>query len=57
MRNRPLEDREYPDPDEDDDSDDLVACPSCKEWIYDDAEQCPHCGQYKGREVVEVAEE
>jgi hypothetical protein len=23
-----------------------VDCPSCGREIYDDAEQCPHCGEY-----------
>ena len=23
-----------------------IECPKCGEAIYDDAPQCPHCGQY-----------
>jgi hypothetical protein len=46
MRRRPIEDHEYPDPDENDDEDDLIPCPSCGRPIFDDAEQCPHCGDY-----------
>ncbi|HVA46671.1 MAG TPA: zinc-ribbon domain-containing protein [Pirellulales bacterium] len=40
-------DWEDPEPDEaDDDSSELVRCPSCREEIYEDAEQCPYCGEY-----------
>jgi large subunit ribosomal protein L32 len=31
-------------------------CPNCHEPKLPHR-ACPHCGQYKGREVVEVAEE
>jgi len=40
-----LWDDDYPD-DEDDDSSCVIACPSCGGEVYDDAEQCPHCGDY-----------
>ncbi len=41
------DDWEQPDPDDADDDDlELVACPSCGEAIYEDAEQCPYCGDY-----------
>jgi len=26
--------------------DDLLPCPECGAEIFDDAEQCPHCGWY-----------
>ncbi len=32
--------------DADDDSDVTIDCPYCGAEMYDDAEQCPHCGQY-----------
>jgi hypothetical protein len=28
------------------DSDQTVECPACGREIYDDAERCPHCGEY-----------
>jgi hypothetical protein len=48
MINRPLEDWEYPEPDEFEDEDDFETqeCPSCGADIYEDAEQCPSCGDY-----------
>jgi hypothetical protein len=48
MPNRSLEDWEYPEPDEDENEDEAetVACPECGEPVYEDAEQCPSCGQY-----------
>ena len=44
----PLEDWEYPEPDEldDDDSVDTRECPACGTKIYEEAEQCPACGEY-----------
>jgi hypothetical protein len=30
----------------DDGTTELVACPACGEEIYEEAEQCPHCGSY-----------
>lgn len=47
---RPLEDREYPDPDEFDDDDETatVQCAACGAEMYDDAPQCPVCGEYVG---------
>ena len=47
-----LDDDEYPDePDggddwDDDDPTETVTCPSCHAEIYEDAEQCPACGDY-----------
>ena len=34
----------------------LATCPNCHE-PKTPHQVCPHCGQYKGREVVEVAED
>lgn len=33
----------------------LVECPNCHELKLPHR-ACPHCGMYKGREVIEVAE-
>lgn len=30
----------------DEDGDDTIPCPNCREPVFDDAEQCPHCGEY-----------
>jgi len=48
MINRPLEDREYPEPDEFEDEDDCETreCPACGVDVYEDIEQCPACGEY-----------
>lgn len=32
--------------DEDDDQSYTIACPACGEDVYEDAEQCPNCGEY-----------
>ncbi len=45
-----LHDDEFPQPDEDDDGDDTVPCPHCRTPVYEDAELCPHCGNYLSRE-------
>jgi hypothetical protein len=46
-----LEGREEPEPDDrDSDSEELVACPACRRMMYEDAERCPHCGNYRSRE-------
>lgn len=34
----------------------LAECPNCHEPKMPHR-ACPHCGKYKGREVIEVAEE
>jgi len=31
---------------DDDDSSEVVPCPECGADVYEDAEQCPTCGQY-----------
>jgi hypothetical protein len=48
INDRPLEDWEFPDPDEGEDEDcsETLACPCCGAAIYEDAEQCPACGEY-----------
>jgi hypothetical protein len=48
VSHRPLEDWEYPDPDDDEEGDDeeTSPCPACGEEIYEDAERCPYCGEY-----------
>jgi predicted nucleic acid-binding Zn ribbon protein len=48
-----LHDRELPDASDQDDDDgsvDTVACPSCGADVYEQAERCPHCGQYQSGE-------
>jgi endogenous inhibitor of DNA gyrase (YacG/DUF329 family) len=43
----PLEDWEDPEPDLDEsDESETLPCPACGEPVYEDAEQCPHCGTY-----------
>jgi hypothetical protein len=43
----PLEDWEDPEPDPDEsDESETLPCPACGEPVYEDAEQCPHCGTY-----------
>lgn len=46
-----LDDREWPDEDDEDD-DQTVPCPHCREPVYEDAERCPSCGRYLTREDV-----
>jgi ribosomal protein S27AE len=41
-----LEDREYPDEDDDDDETLTRECPQCGADVYEDAEQCPRCGAW-----------
>ena len=45
-------DPEEPDESDQDDEDGAVEirCPNCKKWIFEDAEQCPMCGQYVSTE-------
>lgn len=44
-----LDDREWPD---DEDDDQTIPCPHCREPVYEDAERCPSCGRYLTREDV-----
>ena len=41
---------EHPDEDwvedEGDEDDVLLACPSCRELVHEDTQQCPHCGDW-----------
>ena len=39
-------DEDYFDASLDDDETEIVCCPECGSDVYEDAEQCPHCGQY-----------
>ena len=41
-------DREGPDPEEMDSSDeaDLEVCPNCRKLISEETERCPHCGEF-----------
>ena len=44
-----LRDDEYPDREDSDDEDELtetVPCPQCGTQVYEDAVQCPICGEY-----------
>jgi len=45
-RDDPIEDHEFPEPDSWDDAPPTAPCPQCGSEIYDDAEQCPVCGDY-----------
>lgn len=42
------QDRDLPDESDMDSTDEegLDACPFCRKMIFEDAERCPHCGQY-----------
>ena len=43
------EDDDWEDPESEafaDDDGGLVTCPSCGEEIFEDAQQCPYCGDY-----------
>lgn len=46
--NRPIEDYEYPEPDIEDDETETATlrCSSCGESIYEEAVECPYCGNY-----------
>lgn len=48
MAHRPLEDWEYPEPDDDEEMEvsETLPCPSCGEPVYEDTEECPYCGEY-----------
>ena len=41
-----LDDSEYPDPPDDDERQDTSVCPSCSSEVFEDAVQCPVCGEY-----------
>ena len=47
-----FDDREWPDPQDctpEDAEPDEVPCPNCQNLIYEEAEQCPHCGEWVDR--------
>lgn len=46
-----LDEREYPDPDEDDDLSDTTPCPACGADVFADAPACPVCGHYIAAET------
>jgi len=41
-----IADEEWVDEDEEDSSDDLLVCPSCRREVHEDTQQCPHCGNW-----------
>lgn len=41
-----LDDSEYPEDPDYDDSDDMVPCPHCDMSIHEEAERCLYCGHY-----------
>jgi hypothetical protein len=44
-------DDDWDDDNSDEDEEDTTdECPYCHKPVYDDAEQCPHCGQYISKE-------
>ena len=53
-KDKPLEDKEFPDEEDllDDDGEDeqpslrLSRCPACGETVYEQAQQCPHCKEW-----------
>ena len=50
---------DWEDPDEsecDDDDSDTIACPQCGADVYEDAEQCPICGNYLIRDTNPLRE-
>jgi RNA polymerase subunit RPABC4/transcription elongation factor Spt4 len=45
--NQPLEDWEYPDPDEYDEEEvDTIVCPECGRDVYEESPSCPECGHF-----------
>jgi predicted nucleic acid-binding Zn ribbon protein len=44
------DDESYPDGVYDDDGPPTVECRKCGDEIYEDADQCPHCGTYQSDE-------
>lgn len=47
---KPLEDREYPDEgdlqEQEESAVRLVRCPMCRQMVYEQAPQCPHCREW-----------
>ncbi len=46
MRDEEWSDDEQFDDDPDDAESETVACPVCRRSVYEDAEKCPHCGEW-----------
>lgn len=40
-----IPDEEWVD-DDDESSDELLVCPSCRRDVHEDTQQCPHCGDW-----------
>jgi len=53
-RDKPLEEKEFPDEadlaDADDDVVSLRRCPACDRLVYEQAQQCPYCKEWIGPE-------
>jgi predicted nucleic acid-binding Zn ribbon protein len=45
-----LDDSEFPEISDDEDSVDTDPCPHCGKPVYEQAEACPNCGKYISRE-------
>ena len=41
-----LDEREWPDEADDSDSVDTIPCPYCGREVYEQADLCPHCGNF-----------
>ena len=39
-------DEEWVEDESGDDVDDLLTCPSCKQDVHEDTQQCPYCGDW-----------
>lgn len=39
-------DEEWVDDEDNDDVDDILLCPNCREDVHEDTQQCPHCGDW-----------
>jgi DNA-directed RNA polymerase subunit RPC12/RpoP len=42
----PLDEREFPDEDDDDAVSETQPCPECGADVYEESNRCPHCGSY-----------
>lgn len=49
-RRRTLEEEDWDEGEDGDDSEDTVPCPYCRREILEDSPQCPHCGNYISEE-------
>lgn len=54
MRNGPLEDWEYPDPDDHTEDDMTQFCHYCRRPVYYDMDECPTCGRPLDGQVPSV---